>query len=117
MSNKINEEIEVVKSPNQSWAFTIKKLGSKDCTPDDYADIMDKFHKAGHISNHYYETDSLGKYHIHGTIELRKGFYRKMLCLQGFHVKLVEISNQSGWDRYIQKDQDKDWQNRYMFDD
>jgi len=96
-------------SPNAPWAFTVKKLGSEELSPTDYAEIIQHYHKYGFVDCHYYEKDSKGKMHVHGIILLRKGFMRKKLCAIGFHTKLVEMYDRRGWELYILKDQ-------YLFD-
>lgn len=103
---ELMENLEVNEAINKSWAFTIKKLGGEasEVCEDDYINILDTFSKAGQVTHAIHETDPKGRLHVHGVILLRKGFYRKMLCLQGFHVKLDELYNESGWIRYIKKD-------------
>lgn len=87
------------------WAFTIKKLGNASVQPSDYAEIVGRLSSFGYVDCHYYEKDSLGKFHVHGIINLRKGFFRKHLKFMGFHLKLVELYDRQGWERYIKKDQ------------
>lgn len=105
---RANEEVklvEMVTSNQQAWAFTIKKTGRNltDVKIEDYALIIDKFNKAGFIKDIAKENDSKGVLHLHGIILLRKGFLRKSICLNGFHVKLVEIYDENGWLGYITK--------------
>lgn len=50
------------------------------------------------------EKDKQGRLHIHGIIYLKKGFYRKKLCMPNLHLKLVELYNKEGWEQYIHKD-------------
>ena len=95
-------------SVNTSWAFTVKKLGH-DVTTSDYAAVIELYRKFGFVDSHYYERDSVGKFHVHGIVQLRKGFLRKRLCLPGFHTKLVELYDRRGWELYILRDQ-------YLFD-
>jgi len=97
------------KAINTPWAFTVKKLGLGEVLVTDYISVMDVFRKFGYVDCHHYERDSLGKLHIHGIVLLRKGFLRKRLCVNGFHLKLVEIYNRAGWELYINK-------HNYLFD-
>lgn len=99
--------MEEVKSSSQSWAFTVKKLGSN-IFQSDYDFVMKIFNKHGKVFDHIYEKDSHGIIHIHGIIQLDKKFHRKRLCIHGYHVKLVEIFDHQGWLEYMYKDVSKE---------
>lgn len=115
MSKKcISSSVEIVPSLNQSWAFTFKKLGRENPTHDDYVPVIEVLQKYGLITHSSFERDSKGKIHVHGIVQLRKGFFRKRLEVCGFHLKLVEIYDQSGWESYINKNQMIN-NNDYMF--
>jgi len=94
---------------NQSWAFTFKKLGNGYVLPKDYDYCIQILNRYGYVDCHFYEKDSKGKLHVHGIVQLRKGFMRKRLGINGFHMHLVEIYERQGWEKYILKDE-------YLFD-
>jgi len=94
---------------NMSWAFTFKKLGNGYVLPKDYDQVIRVLNRYGYVDCHFYERDSLGKLHVHGIVQLRKGFMRKRLAIQGFHMHLVEMYERQGWEKYILKDE-------YLFD-
>lgn len=104
VGNKVPTDFVDKPSTKQSWAFTCKKLGTIEPTREDYTVVVDRFLNYGFISNLVEEKDPSGRLHIHGTIQLRKGFLRKRLIVKGFHLKLVEIFDQKGWDAYCSKD-------------
>lgn len=43
------------------------------------------------------------KLHIHGTLSIKRGVYRKKLLEPGFHIKLKAITDISTWNRYTKK--------------
>lgn len=49
------------------------------------------------------EKDMHGRLHYHGVIRIKTKFFRKSICLRGFHVKLVKIYNAGGWLTYCFK--------------
>jgi len=106
-------KLEIIKSQQQGWAFTVKKLGKGKVTLESYVDVIGLFNKYGFIKKAEYERDSRGVLHVHGILLLRKGFLRKKLLLQGFHTKLEELYDESGWVDYIVKDLGK---GLYLFD-
>jgi len=108
-----NGKLEIEKSDQQAWAFTVKVLGKKSAKHEDYVDVIGTFNKYGFIKKAEFEKDSKGLLHVHGILLLRKGFLRKKLCLHGFHTKLVEMYDEVGWTEYILKDLGK---GMYLFD-
>lgn len=93
----------------EDYAFTIKYV-SKDHThkylPSDYDTIFIKWMNLGCVvETKYAEEDSKGRCHIHGIVNIPKGFLRKKLCQTGLHVKLDKIYERSGWLSYIRKAQ------------
>lgn len=112
--------IEVHRHDQESYAFTIKRVKSPTTvTEQSYAEIIDLWRKMGYIKYLESEKDSKGVLHLHGVILLRRGFYRKKLCLEGFHVKLDLIYDETGWIRYIQKSREvnaSDYSHLYLFD-
>lgn len=96
--------MDITKSEFIAFAYTIKALGAVD-GDHDYSLWFEKLKKFD-ISVEYKiaERDSLGKVHYHGIIYLPKGFFRKRLMMKGFHIKLVELYDRSGWVKYIMKD-------------
>lgn len=99
--------IDIEPSKVQSWAFTVKKLGSVKLFKSDYDFVLNIFSKHGNVTDHCYELDKLGIMHIHGIIELPKNFHRKRLCINGYHVKIKEVYDYLGWVEYLSKDQPK----------
>lgn len=115
-------DIEVIKHDQEPYAFTIKKLGKSVVSLKDYADIMSNMTNYGFVKCAEYERDSQGKLHVHGIVLLRRGFFRKKLCMQGFHVKLEYIYDENGWINYITKCDAPDvnaklFRNQYLFKD
>ena len=97
--------MEITKAEHVSYGYTVK-----DNRPEttDYQSFFDRCEKFGvKITHKYPEYDSKGKLHIHGIMQIPKGFYRKKICMDGLHIKLVEIYDEAGWKRYITKDQPK----------
>lgn len=97
--------METKKADSIAFAYTVKVLGKADATKEDYAPFFDKLAKLTiPIEYKILERDSHGKIHFHGIIYLKKGFFRRRICLKGFHVKLEELYDRKGWLRYIHKD-------------
>lgn len=99
--------LEVVKSQLVSYAYTIKdnrKVNNSD-RKETY-NIFFRRCECWNIPVEYKveEKDKQGKLHIHGIMYLKKGFYRKRLCMPNLHLKLVELYNKEGWKQYIHKD-------------
>jgi len=106
---------DVYLNPDKAWAFTVKKLGSNLVQIGDYSHVLALYNRLGDVRYAEYEIDSNDKLHVHGIIMLQKGFLRKRLCLQGFHVKLEEIYDENSWLRYINKTKPMYNNNQYMF--
>lgn len=93
----------------QSFAITIRKLQAPR-EPLDYvkyhAHIL-KSNPTVKFTTHVFEKNKNGHEggHVHGIIDIPTGYYRKRLCLNGYHVKLVKITNLKGWIQYMKKDQ------------
>lgn len=87
------------------YAFTTKKLGIEPASVIDYREILKDWSKTGRIiiMDYVYETDSLGKLHLHGMVYVEDNFYRKKMCPKGFHMKMEEIYNIEGWSHYLRK--------------
>lgn len=95
--------MEVKKADFISYGFTVKD-NRQDVT--DYKSFFDNVKNNGcKVTCSYNEYDSANRLHVHGIIQIPKGFYRKRLCLQGLHIKLEELYDPEGWIRYIRKDQ------------
>jgi len=90
---------------NMSWAFTYKRLGNGFVLPKDYTQVIKVLSDYGFVDCHFYEKDSLGKLHVHGIVQLRKGFLRKRLAIHGFHCHFEELYDRNGWEYYIARDQ------------
>ncbi len=99
--------LEVVKSELVSYAYTIKD--NRKVSNIDRAETYRAFFKRCKcwsipIEYQIEEKDKQGRLHIHGIMYLKKGFYRKRLCMPNLHLKLVELYNKEGWEQYIHKD-------------
>lgn len=89
-----------------AFAFTVKII-RRGTTPteDDYLPFFAKLAKFQiEIEYKIPEFDKMGRLHYHGIIYLKKGFYRKKICVPGMHIKLEEIYDKKGWEKYIHKD-------------
>lgn len=67
--------------------------------------ILNVLKRHGKVTRNVFEKDSLGKWHIHGVVELPNGFLRKKICVGGYAVKLKEMWNEEGWEDYMSKEQ------------
>lgn len=95
--------MDIERSTHIAFAYTIKNLGSDGDA--DYSPFFTKLTKFGIKSEfNIKELDCKGKTHYHGILYLEKGFYRKRILVKGFHIKLKEVTDKSGWIRYIHKD-------------
>lgn len=105
MSESGQGSFELIKAVQEPYAFTVKKLGGEPQAVlfKDYEDVIDHYKKMGYIKDIDFEYDDQGRLHIHGIILLRKGFYRKKLCMKGYHIKLEQIYDEKGWLKYIHK--------------
>lgn len=90
-------------------AFTMKVLDDTLDSSDLYLDILNTWvNKFGvKIINYVIEYDKFNnKLHLHGTISVPTGFYRKKLCFSdNVHICFRSVYDNEGWLRYIQKDQ------------
>lgn len=97
--------MEITTANKLAFAYTVKTLGPATVTPTDYTPFFERLKKFSiEIEYKISETDKSGKLHYHGILYLSKGFYRKKLCMKGFHVKLDQIYNKQGWIKYIHKE-------------
>lgn len=88
-----------------AFAYTVKALGAFDIATSAYEPFFNRLDKLGiQVEYKVSENDSLGKLHFHGIMYLPKGFYRKRIMVNGFHIKLKEVTNKTGWIKYIHKD-------------
>lgn len=99
--------MEINKSQYVSYCFTVKDNRKEQTDYSRFFSLWDKFEKEGYITMDckYYEKDIHGRGHYHGIVAIKKGFYRKKMCPDGYHVKLDECYNRAQWVRYITKDQ------------
>ena len=93
------------------YAITIKRLGSKLPTKDNYEAIFIAWYMVHrvHVPFRVYEHDSRGKLHMHGILECPKNFYMKHLIAKGFNLHLRELKtkrDREAWESYCLKDQD-----------
>lgn len=95
------------------YGFTIKCIKhGYDSQVYELENIMQRMlacHKAIYVE-HYYETDSIKRLHVHGTFMARKGILRSKFKQQYWHIHidlLPTIEDVHNWSRYITKDQDQ----------
>jgi hypothetical protein len=99
--------------PSQRWAFTICD-NQRDIVMDEdhrknYRMLFEQWEKCDTVHVRYcYEEkgEKLNILHLHGTVEMPKGFYRKMLMLPGYHIKLKLLESdeaEQGWIEYACK--------------
>lgn len=92
-----------------STAFTLKKnvklLDFKKVTEKDYEEVFEQWNEYGVLITKFYEFDSKGLLHVHGVIDLPKKALYKRLKPPGFHTLFKPITDLSGWEDYIRKDQ------------
>lgn len=99
--------MEVERSGYTAFAVTIRRNEKRDANENDYVPMLEHIMKNGvKIHSLVYEQDSGKTYnglHIHGIIYIKKGFYRKRLAKDGYHIKLEEIYSWDGWQKYLNK--------------
>lgn len=87
-----------------SWAFTVKILQrKKPITEASYEPFFKLLYKYGNNIVMIAEMDTKKILHFHGCVTLPTHFYRKQLCIKGFHVKLKTLYNSAGWTHYMYK--------------
>lgn len=97
--------MDISTSSTIAFAYTIKILGTRDVTTADYDPFFTRLNKLSiNVEYKVSEKDKLGKVHYHGIMYLSKGFYRKRIMINGYHIKLKEVTDKEGWLRYIHKD-------------
>lgn len=58
------------------------------------------------LTHHYFEVDKHQPHvHMHGVVNVRKGYRRKYLMVEGFSMKPEDMYDLNGWLAYCQKDQ------------
>lgn len=99
--------MEIVKSGYTSYGITIRYHEKKVAESKDYDKFISMLERKGVIIHCIvYEEDNGTTYsgkHVHGVVYIKKHCYRKGLQLPGYHVKLEEIYNWSGWMKYLDK--------------
>ncbi len=106
--------MDIIKSTKMAFAFTVKTLTSE----INYDAFFKKLSKLSiKVEYKISELDSKGKLHYHGILYLDKGFYRKRICVTGYHVKLVELHDRQGWLKYIHKDVKSESEAEAEYDD
>jgi hypothetical protein len=94
----------IIKSDTIAFCYTLK-LNRLGATAADYDTFFDKCLKFNiKVEYKITELDSSGRLHYHGILYLKKGFFRKRICVPGMHIKLVECNNKEAWMNYIHKD-------------
>jgi len=107
-----NPIFDTIRAARIAFAFTVKinSENSTQVTPEMYSPIFNRWDKFN-LSLEYKipEKDSKGKLHYHGIVYVPKGFYRKKMLIKdhngkNYHLKLVELFDKKGWEKYIHKD-------------
>lgn len=97
---------------SDKWAFTVKWNSPKGMTHDELTAKLDELVEhwkvkgvelLERIDEDRDKRGELTPLHMHGVISVKRGLYRKKLCLPGFHVKLVSLYLPSRWSRYCNK--------------
>lgn len=94
------------------WALTLK-YNPNDLTTDELSKVYDRYKdklartKGVEVISWVEEdVDKKGhrtKKHVHGTLAIKRGVYRKKLQVDNYHVKLVAITDITTWNCYTKK--------------
>lgn len=88
----------------RNYAMTLRKTRIRKYPPvkQDYVNHLAKLNSRGVMFPNiiFEEKPSL---HLHGVAKIPDGFNIKLLRVRGWHLHLVEIYSEAGWDRYISK--------------
>jgi len=86
------------------YCFTVKILKEpKKATEIHYEPFFKVLFSLSDVLCYCGEADPKGILHYHGVIRIKKNFYRKSLCVRGFHVYLTPCFNVYGWFDYCFK--------------
>ena len=86
------------------YAFTVKILKNpKNADEKSYEPFFKVLYTLTSVLCFCGEADSRSILHYHGVIRIPFNFYRKSLCIKGFHLKLKKIYNLYGWVEYCFK--------------
>lgn len=94
------------------YGFTIKSIKANHyASKEELAEVMYSminFNKAK-LHDHVYETDSMGRYHIHGTMTARKGLLLSRFKRPFTHIHIDPLKTEidlKNWTEYIGKQYD-----------
>lgn len=96
---------------NHTYGFTIKDLKTKEIMLNEqsYENILKEWRARGSIDMLVYEdktkSGEKARLHIHGIIKFDKKPFIQSLCKKGYAVKLEEIYDLKGWEKYCSKNQ------------
>lgn len=99
--------MEVERAGYVAYAVTIRRNDKQEASEVDYDPMIQHLMKNGVIVHELvYENDNGKTYkgiHVHGVLYIKKGFYRKRLSKDGYHIKMEEIYSWEGWQKYMNK--------------
>lgn len=97
--------LKVTRSNTVPYAFTLRKVGKR---PVDiygvYAAKLGEFEDLGlSVTNNVFEHK--GGVHVHGVMQVPKGFKLRRIRVRGWRIQLDEIYDMAGWQAYLAKEQ------------
>lgn len=109
--------LKIIKADFKRYAFTLRKTKIQKTkktrfTDEELTEIYEsrihEFTKSGlKVGKFTYEQKA--GLHVHGVIDIPKTFNLVKLKRRGWSILLKEIFDEEGWDRYMSKDQNKDY--------
>ncbi len=89
---------------SELYALTVKILKDPKCADEKhYEPFFKVLYSLTEVVCICSEKDKNNRLHYHGVVRIKTKFYRKNLCLKGFHVKLTRIYDADGWIAYCFK--------------
>lgn len=85
------------------YLVTYKKLGNAPVYGPDYEVCRMILQRKGKILDYSFETDSLGKLHIHYLFECRRNPYVKSFIIKGYNVNFTPVYDKEQVLEYIHK--------------
>jgi len=99
----------------ESFALTVRKQAkvTEQVTEADFDPIIKRMGKK--LMRYVFENDKTKDHkHLHGIVELPKGYFHGHLMIRGFHTHFEPIFNLEGWVKYMEKD--SELRNKTSFD-
>lgn len=86
------------------WAFTVKiNKNGKQADEKSYEPFFKVLHNLCEVIVYCGEIDTKNILHYHGVIRIPDNFYRKNICVEGYHIYLKKIFNLRAWVDYCFK--------------